>query len=261
MTIYYTYYSYENNKGIDGLGYIGYRKLKDAETPELEEYYGTPSSPKNKFYKDKKNKSKIILGVFDNKQDAVDHEIYLHALWDVKNNEHFANLANQTHDKFSYSASGPDSPRYGKTFKLSEETKQKISDSLKGELNPFYGKTHTRESKEIISQTSLGRTHTEESKNKLSLTMTGTGNPFYGKSHSKETIDKIIKKNRENFSGTKNPQYKGERINWYNQKTGVLEEQKTMIEMQTLYPELSRSNLSRLKDKKQKVHRNWIVVD
>lgn len=91
--MYYTYYSFETDKGIDGLGYIGYRRLRPGFTPENEPYWGTPSSPKNKAFRNNPNKDKIILGVFETKQEAIDHEIFLHELWSVDTNEHFANVA------------------------------------------------------------------------------------------------------------------------------------------------------------------------
>jgi hypothetical protein len=99
-TVYYTYYAYENDKGIDGKGYIGFRKCPDNTTPEEDDYYGSPSSPKNQFFKTKKNKSKIILGLFDNSKDALSHEIYLHHLWKVDINPHFANAGRQTSNGF-----------------------------------------------------------------------------------------------------------------------------------------------------------------
>jgi hypothetical protein len=91
--MYYTYYSFETDKGIDGLGYIGYRRLRAGFAPENEPYWGSPDSPKNKQFKDNPNKDKIILGVFDTKQEALDHEILLHQLWNVDTNDHFANAA------------------------------------------------------------------------------------------------------------------------------------------------------------------------
>jgi hypothetical protein len=100
MSIYYTYYSFETNKGIEGLGYIGSRKLKTAPTPELEEYYGTLKSPKNLEFKENDAKDKIILGIFDSHEEALAHEVYLHNLWEVDINPHFANQARQTSKGF-----------------------------------------------------------------------------------------------------------------------------------------------------------------
>lgn len=112
MSIYYTYVSYETDKSLfEALSYVGYRKLKDAPTPEEEDYFGSPKSIKNLAFKNNPNKAKVILGKFDNKKDAIAHEIYLHKLWDVDNNPKFANMAKQRSNGFYFSASGFNNPR------------------------------------------------------------------------------------------------------------------------------------------------------
>lgn len=58
-TIFYTYYAYENDKGIDGKGYIGFRKCPEGITPEIDDYYGTPSSPKINILRLKRTKVKL----------------------------------------------------------------------------------------------------------------------------------------------------------------------------------------------------------
>lgn len=98
--MYYTYYSYETDKGIDGLGYIGYRRLRPGFTPENEPYWGSPSSPKNRLFLNNTNKNKIILGIFQTEKDAINHEIYLHELWAVDTNPHFANQARSRSNGF-----------------------------------------------------------------------------------------------------------------------------------------------------------------
>lgn len=144
---YYTYYSYETDKGIDGLGYIGYRKLKDADTPQEEDYFGTPKSPRNKDFKENENKAKIILGEFETEEEAIAHEIYLHELWSVDTNPHFANMAKQTSKKFYCSDpwnKGIKLPydvwNKGKTGLQShtDEWKHEASERSKGEKNVFY---------------------------------------------------------------------------------------------------------------------------
>ena len=96
--IFYTYYSFETDKGMDGLGYIGSRACPKTKTPESDNYYGSPKVCKtilnNPF------KAKIILGVFNTREEALEHESYLHKLWNVADNPHFANASNQTSSKF-----------------------------------------------------------------------------------------------------------------------------------------------------------------
>lgn len=144
---YYTYYSYETDKGIEGLGYIGSRKLKKASIPEQEDYFGTPKSSKNREFKDNPNKDKIILGVFETAEEALEHEIYLHDIWDVDKNPHFANQAKQTSEKFYCSTSWNKGKKLhykvwndGKTGlqSHSDEWKKEASDRNKGEKNYFY---------------------------------------------------------------------------------------------------------------------------
>jgi len=124
---YYTYYSYEIDKGIDGLGYIGYRRLRDAPTPEEEDYFGTQKSPKNKAFKDNPNKSKIILGVFETRKEALAHEIYLHELWMVDRNDHFANQSRQKSKGFT-----PPLVPWNKGKPHSSKTRKNISKAKKG---------------------------------------------------------------------------------------------------------------------------------
>lgn len=155
--IYYTYYSYENDKGIDGFGYIGQRKLQNADSPEKEEYYGTPKSPKNEFFKSKENKSKIILGIFETQEEAIAHEIYLHNLWGVDTNEHFANMSKQTSVGFSFSAEGEENPgyKYWKGKKRKKESVEKQKETLKSlNLVPY---KRTQETINKVSEAKKGR--------------------------------------------------------------------------------------------------------
>lgn len=175
--MYYTYYSYETDKGIDGKGYIGSRKLRTADTPEKEEYWGTPKSKRNLDFKLNKNKEKIILGEFETKEEAYAHEMYLHDLWDVDHNPHFANQAKQTSVNFSYDLSP------------TEDTRKKIGEAVKGEKNGMYGKTHTPEVKKKIKENSLKLKHTEETRKQMSKTHTGM-------KHTEETKRKISKANK-----------------------------------------------------------------
>jgi hypothetical protein len=195
MRHHYVYYSYEDF----GRGYIGSRTCDCL--PEEDRYFGS-------FYDKTFNPTnKIILEVFDTREEALDAEIKLHQFYDVARNAHFANQSKQTSTGFS--AEG---------VVRSDEYKKKMSERLKGreikpewiektlqkrrsydgEQNPFYGKTHTEETKELLKERTtetwknqphpwIGKKHSEESKKKMSESRKGEKNYFYGKSPSEET--------------------------------------------------------------------------
>ena len=109
----YVYYSYENW----GRGYIGVRQCEcDIYDDEyFGSYYDKTFNPTNK----------IILMECNTREEALEAEVILHNFYDVKNNSHFVNQANQTSSKFDYDNSG---------IPMSEETKKKISEAKKGHL-------------------------------------------------------------------------------------------------------------------------------
>lgn len=67
--------------------------------------------------------SKEILAVFATRKEAVNHEIYLHELYDVVKNDEFYNRSKQTSTKFDTT---------GLQLEFTEEHKEKISEALKG---------------------------------------------------------------------------------------------------------------------------------
>jgi hypothetical protein len=149
----YVYYSYEEW----GRGYIG---VKFNSDPETDGYYGT--------YYDKtfSPTQKIVLGCFEEKEEALEAEVALHRFFQVDKNPHFANQSRQASTKFFYDASGR---------RHSEETKRKIGESSRramlgrcGEKHNMWGKKHSEETKEKIRQKALGRKHSEETRAKLS---------------------------------------------------------------------------------------------
>ena len=109
----YVYYSYEDW----GRGYIGIRQCECNiyEDKYLGSYYDKTFNPNNK----------IILIECSTREEALEAEVILHKFYDVKNNPHFVNQANQTSSKFDYDNSG---------IPMSEETRKKISDTKKGHL-------------------------------------------------------------------------------------------------------------------------------
>lgn len=247
MSIYYTYYSYETNKGIDGLGYIGYRKLQDAPIPELENYFGSQVSPKNKEFKENPNKAKIILGIFDSKEKALEHEIKLHELWDVGKNPHFANQAKQTSTGFSNE----------KPWNKGKELHYNVWNK---------GINRTLKEKEKISNSCKGRMHSEESLEKISIANKGK---TYSKDRNKkigETNSRIQKgripwnKGRKTGKNKKEEgDFFGEKFNYINLKTGQKEENITVSEMIHKYNNLKKNGLYRLNFGKFNTYRGWII--
>jgi hypothetical protein len=86
---YYTYYSYEEY----GRGYFGSRGCECLPEEDIN-YFGS--------FRDKtfKPTQKIILGIYETREEAYADEIILHDYYDVANNPHFANRANATSTKF-----------------------------------------------------------------------------------------------------------------------------------------------------------------
>lgn len=82
---FYVYYSYEPW----GRGYIGKRECCCLPEEDIK-YLGS--------FKDKtfKPTEKIILEIFETREDAYNAEARLHEFYDVKNNPHFANQVHQT---------------------------------------------------------------------------------------------------------------------------------------------------------------------
>jgi hypothetical protein len=86
---YYTYYSYEEW----GRGYIGSRGCYCLPENDVK-YFGS--------YTDEtfNPTQKIILAIYETREEALAAEIILHEFYDVANNPHFANRAKQTSTKF-----------------------------------------------------------------------------------------------------------------------------------------------------------------
>lgn len=117
---YYTYYSYEEWDR----GYIGSRGC-DCLPEEDITYFGS--------YTDKtfKPKQKIILAIYETREEAIKSEISLHEFYDVANNPHFANRSRATSTGFYIE--GESAKQNGKRIKelglgihgLSKEEKSK----------------------------------------------------------------------------------------------------------------------------------------
>lgn len=63
-------------------------------------------------------------------------------------------------------------------------TRKRISEAVSGENNPFYGRKHTKQTRNKISKSRMGR-------------FTGAENPFYGRKHTEETRQIMSQKKKE----------------------------------------------------------------
>lgn len=249
MSIYYTYYSFETNKGIDGLGYIGYRGLKNALTPEEEEYWGTQTSPKNREFKDNPCKDKIILGIFETKEEAIAHEIYLHTLWSVDSNAHFANQAKQTSEGFSSSDPWNKGTKgmqeaWNLGIPRTEEEKENIG-------APRRGKQISEKTIEKITNAHIGKKLPEETRNKI-----GETNSIKQKGKTPWNKNRKTGKNRKEEN-----EFLGEKLNFKNKNLGYFEENITISEMVLKYKNLKKPGLYLLKSQRVYNYKGWVICN
>lgn len=151
----YVYYSWEQW----GRGYIGVRSCTCL--PEEDKTYFGSFRDKTFFPTEK-----IILEVFESREEANQAEIKLHEFFNVGINPNFANRAKHKSSGFCV---------FG--VPKSEEHKKKIgkanSQRLKGRPSTFKGKKHSEESLQKIRKSLNGRILSEEHKEKLRIASTG----------------------------------------------------------------------------------------
>lgn len=168
------YYVYRITNIVENKHYYGSRVSKIEPKEDLGiKYFSSIKNSENNWIKldQKLNKSNYkykILKVFSTAFESIVYESYLHARFDVKNNDKFYNKSNQTPTGFTtVNLNSERHPLYGK--ERTDEVKNKIRESLKGRFqgsnSPNFGKK----------------------REELSNMFAGNGNPFYGKIHSKET--------------------------------------------------------------------------
>lgn len=138
MKYFYVYYSYEEW----GRGYIGRRECTCLPTEDVK-YFGS--------FKDKSFQptQKIILALFETREEMCQAEVDLHLHFEVDSNPHFANRARQTSSKFYMDKTGEKNPNFGKRWTRTEEWKQERSRLYMGRP----GTPCTEERKEKIRQT------------------------------------------------------------------------------------------------------------
>jgi hypothetical protein len=146
MKHFYVYYSYEEY----GRGYIGKREC--ICTPEEDiKYFGS--------FGDKtfKPTQKIILEIFDNKEQALEAEILLHKFYNVKDNPHFANRANQSSSR-AYKSFKISDDDYCKNFKKAVKESRSYSQVIK-KLNLKINGSSLNRVKDYIKLLNLETSH------------------------------------------------------------------------------------------------------
>jgi hypothetical protein len=142
----YTYIT----RAKDGRYYIG---VRSCECDPVDDSYKGSHTDTSYFPTRKR-----ILKLFDFREDAEQHEIYLHILRNVAVSRRYANRAKHTSTGFS---------TFG--INLSDEHRRKLSEAKKGKRR----KPFTDETRRKISESSKGRSLSDETRKKLSLIRTG----------------------------------------------------------------------------------------
>ncbi len=164
-------YVYQVKHRETGEFYIGSKYAMGATPENTKEYLGSPKGKTTRCNRyryllanEKHLLDKIVLGVFETKQDALALEIEMHNK--LFNNELCLNGAKQTSNRFSAAFVGIEHPFFGKAH--SDEAKQKMRLAKLGKPFP-----HSAEHNRNIGLAQKGRKLTEEHKVKLSLAKLG----------------------------------------------------------------------------------------
>jgi len=201
------HYVYEITNIYNGMRYFGARTSKNLPRNDTK-YMGSSKSLKKAIKEEGLSCfSKLVLAVFPTREKSLAYEVFLHKRFNVDKDPAFYNKARQTSTGFSFSASGPDHPKYGthpKGRKLTEEEKEKLRLSA---IKANTGKKRSEESKQKQSNTTKG-------------THMGENHHMYGKHPKEKTRKKLSEKRRKKIrplefrknmskarSGEKNPQY------------------------------------------------------
>ena len=170
-------YTYQITNTLTSRYYIGVRSCNILPIDDIGKIYFSSSSDAN-FMAEQKETSYFtyeILGEFSSREEAVQHEVFLHMFYDVGANPSCYNKAKQTSTGFDKTG-----------MIISQETRDKMS---KAQI----GKTLSHETKDKIKQFNIGRKHTQETKDKISVNNSGSNHGMYGIHHTQETKDKISK--------------------------------------------------------------------
>lgn len=178
----------------DGKSYVGVRSCH-TDVYDDAAYIGSSKHTPDELFV-----SKEILGIFPTREDAVAHEIELHALWNVAQSDKFYNRSRQTSSKFDTT---------GVSFDRSAEHNEKIRAALTG-------RQRSPQECAAISKAKKGKPHaphSEETKRKLSEKRKGIPNHMKGQKYDAQ--DHL----RHYQSRTKY----AERYSWINDQTGQTE--------------------------------------
>lgn len=192
------------------MNYIGSRSCKCDPTEDC--YWGTskhlPWGKKGSKQDQSSQATKTILQVFNTKQEALEHEIYLHNKYSVHTNENFWNQAKQTSTKFDTT---------GKSFTFTKNHIENMKKSHVFREKSSYGSGwhHSDTAKQAIAKAQAGRIKSESEKDKLSNSLkafflSGGKPSMLGKSHNKETKVKISENKKQNntWKGVTNAKFK-----------------------------------------------------
>lgn len=165
-------YVYQVKHRHTGEFYIGSKYAMGATPDNTEDYLGSVKGKSERCtrYKylisnEKHLLDKVIVGVFDTKQEAIECEIDLHSKF--FDDPLCLNGAKQKSSGFSASFVGEKHQMYGK--KHNQETKEKMRVAKLGKPRGSYSEEH----KEKIRLSQVGRVFTEEHRNKLRLAKIG----------------------------------------------------------------------------------------
>ena len=155
------HYTYQITEISTQMKYIGCRSSERNPEDDLGLYYFSSIRDKSFVEKQKDNPEDYlydILGVFENREDAIEHEISLHKIYDVSNNKMFYNVSKQT--STGWDNSGFVSCRDIRTGEYKRVAKSEFdsSDFLVGTTNG-HKEFITDEWREKSSKISKGRVH------------------------------------------------------------------------------------------------------
>lgn len=200
-------YIYKTTNMINGKFYFGKSELNSDENKE---YLGSGILLKKAIKK---------YGVENFKKEIIEDNINCIVQLNELEKYYISNNFNNDCYNLAEGGEGGNLIKYYALEKL-KQFKENMSKLTSGENNPFYGKTHSDISKNKISKSKLGfshsdefkrncskrmigntinndRKHTEETKLKHSINNYDEGNPMFGKHHSKETLNLISYKIKE----------------------------------------------------------------
>ena len=130
-----------------------------------------------------------VIKIFSTRKEALEHEIFLHAKFDVKLHEKFYNDSNQRSVNFDTTGKGNYIDENGKTILISRE--EALTRGLKGESA---GRKKSPETIAKVAAANTGSKRTDETKAKMSTWQKGlTLEARWGEEKAKEVKEKYSK--------------------------------------------------------------------